>query len=170
MFQSLAVASQSEAEKLRIKSLEHLEELQAMSLDRARVAEAQQQLLQSKAELQRKKIARDAEQQAEFAQMAAQMELSARKAVEKATEKVRHEEQQRRHVFETLYMDVAEECRIYNEHIMQDQSESMLPKHFTHALEPEPGRDSDDEEIEAPVNKKRNAVPQKSIFSSLLPI
>ncbi len=165
MFTTLSDIGQTQDEKKRIADLERLREQQVLTKDRRRIVEAQQALLQTKADAQRRKIERDAAQQATFMTMASQMELNAKRQMEKAAERHREEENMRKHVFENLFADVMDECKKYHEKIQLDQSEKMLPKHFKYALEPEPARDSDDEEV-APRAKKR-VEPQKSFFGSI---
>ena len=168
MFSTLSDLGQTEHEKKRAKELEAIREAEAMSKDRKRIAAAEQALLNSKAEAQRKKIERDALQQKSFVDLSTQMEQNALKQVKKAAEKQRIDESTQKHVFETLFSEVLEECYAYNEKIVQDQSETTLPQHFKHALEPEPARDSDDEE-EAPktATKKRTGEAPKPLLSFL---
>jgi hypothetical protein len=168
MFSTLSELAKTEDEKKKARDLEQMRESEARSKDRRRIVEAEQALLNSKAEAQRRKIERDALQQRNFLEMSQRMEENALLQVTKAAERARREESVQKHVFETLFAEVMEESNVYNDKIALDMSDTTLPQNFSYAYEPEPARDSDDDD-EAPKQTKKRVVEQPKSLLSFLP-
>lgn len=175
MFKALTEIAASEAERQRYEDLRALEEQHLQMLDRRRKAEITQQLMETRTAATQKRIQRDAKHQEAFNKMTQGIEQTAQKVVSKVSQRVKSEETLRRHVFETLYSEVAEESRMYQAKLEQEQDPRTISQYFTHAHEQEPPNDSDDEEVVKKVVRKKaganpaNAAAPKKGLTSFLP-